>query len=245
MFFHALSEVFTVIRKNPGAAISEVINVLFRFSLATLLLGVFLIPSASFGAAIEFTDAPVTHDSQLSLGFVFTTTEAVSVTALGYYDENKDGFLTDHEVGIFDTSGSLLVSSVLNMGTDSSLDGHYRYTAISPISLAGNSSYIIAATTAGLLDGIAYGRKDETLTGFVVDPRISVASDAARFLYQSDNVLRVPDQMFGYTIYGGPNFVLAPAEASSVPEPASFAFVLGGVAGLVFVSRRKRPTVRE
>ena len=66
-----------------------------------------------------------------------------------------------------------------------------------------------------------------------------MASDAARFIYQNDNLLRVPDQMFGYTIYGGPNFVLASAEASSVPEPASFAFVLGGVAGLVFVAAEK------
>ena len=94
------------------------------------------------------------------MGFVFTTTQAVSVTALGYYDEDKDGFWTDHEVGIFDASGTLLVSSVLNMGTGSSLDGHYRYRAISSTTLAGNSSYIIAATdTGGLLDGIAYGRK--------------------------------------------------------------------------------------
>ena len=101
-----------------------------KLSVVKLLIGVFLIPAASFGAAIEFTDAPVTHDSQLSVGFVFTTTQAVSVTALGYYDEDKDGFWTDHEVGIFDASGTLLVSSVLNMGTGSSLDGDYRYRAI-------------------------------------------------------------------------------------------------------------------
>ena len=89
--------------------------------------------------------------------------------------------------------------------------------------LAGNSSYIIAATTGGLLDGIAYGRKDEALTGFVLDPRINVASDAARFIYQNDNLLRVPDQMFGYTIYGGPtiSFLLPQKQAASPNRPVS------------------------
>jgi hypothetical protein len=207
--------------------------------LTTLAIGALLVPAASFCAAIEFTNAPVSHDSQLSLGFAFTTNQAVSVTSLGYYDENQDGFLTDHEVGIFDSDGALLVSTVLAAGSGAPLIGHYRYSAIPAIILPANSSFVIAATTFGPSDGWAYGNQGTTITGFVVDPSIDVASDASRFVYQSDNILREPDQMFGHTIYGGPNFI-GTAIVSGVPEPASAALALSGLAGLLFFSRKKR-----
>jgi MYXO-CTERM domain-containing protein len=209
-------------------------------SIATCVLSALLVPAASFGAAVEFTDAPVAHDSQLSLGFEFTTNEVITVTALGYYDEDLDGFLTNHEVGIFDPNGDLLVSTILNAGTGSVLDGHYRYTAIVPITLAANTTFLIAATTFGSADGFAYGHEDGAITGFVVDPRISVASDASRFVYQNDNILRAPGEAFGYTIYGGPNFQLAATDISDVPEPASAALALAGLAGLLLYSRRIR-----
>lgn len=205
-----------------------------------LALAAFLIPAASFGAAIEFTDAPVAHDSQLSIGFMFTTNQAVSVTALGYFDENQDGFLTNHEVGIFDLNGTLLVSSLLSAGTSGMLEGHYRYNTVNPTVLAAHSSFVIAATTFGYADGFAYGSRNSSISGFTVDSRISVADDASRFVYQCDNVLRNPDQMFGYTFYGGPNFLLAPAEASNVPEPASFALGFVGIAGLLLARKHKR-----
>lgn len=212
----------------------------WNLSVMTCVFGALLAPAASFGAAIEFTSAPVWHDSQLSLGFVFTTNRAIDVTALGYYDENEDGFLTNHQVGIFDGDGALLISTVLNAGSTSSLEGHYRYNAVSPITLAANSSFVIAATTFGQEDGWAFGIRDSTISGFVVDPSISVVSDASRFLYQDDDILRIPTDMFGgFTIYGGPNFKLVATDDNSVPEPASVTLTLAGVAGLWFFSRRQ------
>lgn len=209
-----------------------------KLYIAKLAVAALLLPAASFGAAIEFANAPVTHDESLSIGFVFTTNDAISVTALGYFDDNQDGFLTNHEVGIFDLNGTLLVSSLLSAGSSGILEGHYRYNAITPITLAGNTSFLIAATTFGSADGFAYGHRNDSLSGFATDPRISVADDASRFVYQCDNVLRAPDEMFGYTIYGGPNFLIAPAEASNVPEPASFALAFAGIAGILIARRR-------
>jgi hypothetical protein len=204
-------------------------------------MGALLTTSASFGAAVDFDDALISHDTQLSLGFVFTTNQAIDITALGYYDEDHDGFLTNHEVGIFDESGALLISTILNAGTSSTLEGHYRYNAVSPITLAANSTFIIAATTFGPADGFAYGRDGIDITGFVVDPSITVESDAARFLYQGDNILRLPTNHFGgFTIYGGPNFKLIPADGSEVPEPASVALTLAGLTGVCFFSRKQR-----
>jgi hypothetical protein len=207
----------------------------------TFIVAALFAPATSFAAAIEFTSAPVAHDSQLSLGFRFTTNEALDVTSLGYYDDNQDGFVTSHEVGIFDENGALLISAVLGAGSTASLDGHYRYVPVTPITLAANSSFVIAATTFGEADAYAYGIKDATIAGFVVDPRIDIASDAARFLYQNDNTLRLPtDQFGGYTIYGGPNFLLAATESSTVPEPANFSITLAGVAGFLLICGRQR-----
>ena len=206
--------------------------------IATFVIGTLLCPKASAAAAIEFADASVVHDSQLSLGFVFTTNQEVSVTALGYYDENQDGFLTNHEVGIFDSNGTLLISTVLDAGSGTSLVGHYRYKTVTPITLAANSSFVVVGTTFGLPDGWAYG-SSSSITDFVVDSRISVPSDAARFIYQDDNVLRVPTEQFGgFTIYGGPNFLLGTSAGGEVPEPATLSLTLASVAGILLMSRR-------
>jgi hypothetical protein len=203
-----------------------------------LVIGALLCPKESVAAAVEFTDAFVAHDSQLSLGFVFTTNQEASVTALGYYDENKDGFLTNHEVGIFDSNGTLLVSAILEAGSGATLDGHYRYKTVTPINLAANETFVVVGTTYGFPDGWAFG-SSSSLIGFVVDPRITVPSDAARFIYQNDNVLRVPTEHFGdFTIYGGPNFVLGNPVSGEVPEPATLTLTLAGVAGALLFSRR-------
>jgi hypothetical protein len=209
-----------------------------KIAIAALVVGSFLYPNASNAAAVEFTDASVFHDAQLSLGFVFTTNQEVSVTALGYFDEDQDGFLTNHEVGIFDVNGALLISAILNAGSGHPLEGHYRYKAVTPITLGANSSFVLVGTTFGLLDGWAFGNSN-SITGLVVDPRISVASDAARFIYENDNVLRVPTEHFGgFTIYGGPNFLLGASDGGEVPEPATLTLTLAGLAGVVFVSKR-------
>ena len=213
--------------------------------IAALTLSALLVPRPSFGAAIEFTDAAVAHDSSLSLGFVFTTNETVNITSLGYFDENQDGFLTDHEVGIFDSNGELLVSTMLIAGSSTSLVGHYRYSAVPTITLAANSSFLLAATTFGPLDGWAYGFEGTTLPGFVVDPRITVASDASRFVYQNDNVLRAPGEQFGYTIYGGPNFNGTSSDVGGVPEPTSALLALSGLVGLFLSWTRRQPGSRS
>jgi MYXO-CTERM domain-containing protein len=207
----------------------------FLFAVAALA-----IPGKALAGAIDFTSALSFHDSQLSLGFGFTTNKAISVTALGYYDELGDGFLTDHEVGIFDTDGNLLVSTLLQAGSSAPLDGHYRYNAVTPISLPAGASFVISSTTFGFADGWVSGNKDTQVTDFVVDPAINVASDAARYLYQGDNVLRIPTNHFGgYTFYGGPNFQLELDETSTAPEPSSVALALGGLAGLLLAARQR------
>jgi Domain of unknown function (DUF4082)/PEP-CTERM motif len=194
--------------------------------------------AAHAASAYEFATAPISFDSQLSLGFAFTTNSAFSVTHLGYFDHLGDGFLTDHEVGIFDTAGTLLVSTLLGSGTGDALSGHFRYKSISPFALAAGQNYVIAATTYGPSDPWAYGNTPSTITGFTVDPSISISSNASLYNYQGDNILRKPGFSIGYTVYAGPNFLSA-AIPGAVPEPASWALMFGGF-GLVGAAMRRR-----
>jgi hypothetical protein len=195
-------------------------------------------------AVYEFTSAPTATDTQLSLGFQFTTNVPVSVTALGYFDFGHDGFMTAHDVGIFDASGNLLFLTQLSAGTINPLVGDFRYQAIAPFLLPGGQLFIIAGTTGGELDPWAYGNgfgaggppQFGTIAGLTVDPSISIAANAARFVPQSDNSLRNPTEHFSdYTLYAGPNFEIA----SAVPEPYTWILMLFGFAAIGFLGYRR------
>lgn len=145
------------------------------------------------GPAYSFSSALITTDGQMSIGFVFSTLNEVIVRSLGYYDHQGNGFLTPHEVGIFDaTTGTLLTSTLLNAGTEHNLDGKFRYKAITPIVLPAGKTFILAATTYGPSDPWAYGQSPYTLDGFTYTPYISIGNFASLYLYQSDNILRRP-----------------------------------------------------
>src|SRR5437868_540703 len=49
-----------------------------------------------------------TAGQDVTVGWQFTITSPVAITGLGYYDYASDGLLSNHDVGIFDTSGNLL-----------------------------------------------------------------------------------------------------------------------------------------
>src|SRR5471030_598588 len=90
---------------------------------ASVCFAISLLTSNAFAGVYEFTSAQVATDSSLSLGFTFSTNSAVTVTSLGYYDDQLDGFATSHEVGIFNSLGNLLTSAFLSAGTGNSLSG--------------------------------------------------------------------------------------------------------------------------
>lgn len=187
-------------------------------------------PANATSIAYSFQTAPVASDSPLSFGFEFSTTEAVTIYAFGYYDEGANGFSTPHEVGIFNSGGILLASTLLSSGSADPLLGGFRYQNITPLLLPAGESFTLAATSGGLADEWAYGTAGTSMTDFVTDPAIQISHHAGVFLYQNDNVLRDPTAHYIYTIYGGPNFLLGRADAA-VPEPGT-----GGLVGFVVLA---------
>lgn len=76
-------------------------------------------------------------------GWEFRPYVDIEVTALGYFDDNADGLVQDHWAGIFDmaTKKGVVTTTV---GPNSTLDGAYRWEAVTPWVLKAGHSYVVA-----------------------------------------------------------------------------------------------------
>ncbi len=165
-----------------------------------------------------------------TLGFEFATNSAMTVTALGIFDDSQDGLVERHEIGIWDAGGTLLASTFIGAGTSAPLLNQFRYVGIAPIALSSGATYHIGALYSSGSDALLF---PGDTTGFATDPRITFASSA----FVSGGTLANPTSSAGTSpAYFGPNFVIAAA----VPEPGTLALLGFGLAGLAATRRRKQ-----
>src|SRR5436309_3164306 len=76
-----------------------------------------------------------------SLGWYFTANKDLNITALGFYDDKKDGIVGNHDVGIYDSVTQTLLVSTTVVPTDP-LTGFFRYhTLATPFVLTGGKTY--------------------------------------------------------------------------------------------------------
>lgn len=194
--------------------------------LLALSLVAFMAGPALAGLAVDFSS--VTTDftnGNWSLGWEFTTTAPVTVKALGFYDDLKNGLTQNHAVGIYDTAGTLLVSTTV-LTTDP-LVSFFRMHNITPLVLAGSTTYFIQAVTG--TENYTWGTN-----GFVVDPSISFNVDA--FFGPASGVLAFPNDSDGITDgYFGPNF----STDYAAPLPSTLVFLGSGLMGLIGLARRR------
>lgn len=74
----------------------------------------------------------------------------LTVTALGYEDQGRDGLNLDHQVGIWDSTGAMVASVTVPAGTGGTLDGAWRYVSLTPpVVLAAGASYWMGAQVFG------------------------------------------------------------------------------------------------
>ncbi len=150
-------------------------------------------------------------------GWSFTVSDAIAVTSLGYYDADEDGLTTTHDVGIFDSTGTLLVSITVPSGTVGVLDSGFRMMSISPFTLA-PGDYVIGGFSDASPDGIL------VTPTFTPAPQISIIDSG---VYDYSSTLVFPSTSTGGVSYASVNF-----EFTDIPEPSTLLLSLSAFAAV-------------
>jgi hypothetical protein len=148
------------------------------------------------------------------------TTSPITIYALGYYYDPNNGWAGDHPVSLYTIGGGLVASADVTL-SNCFLVGHFCYTSITPVAIAG--SYEIDGGSGedvytwddpGFFSNVTYDYNTWTVGG----------GDAYQGFVQNDVV----------DGYWGPNALF-----TSVPEPAAWVMMLLG-SGLLGASLRRR-----
>jgi hypothetical protein len=168
------------------------------------------------------------RNSSWSFGDIFTVGgSAITVTALGAFDANLDGYITAGgiPVGIFRESDGALLASTTVVSTDPVTD-HYRFHAITPLVLLAGTSYRVVAVNRDDLYNIATGTPDN------VDPSITWI----RYGYCNTTALTMCDAFTGTERTWMGNFIID----GSVPEPGVLSLIGLALAGLGFARKLRQ-----
>jgi hypothetical protein len=165
-----------------------------------------------------------------TVGYRFTASTALTVSALGFFDDQEDGLLSSHEVGIFAaTSQQLLGSATIAAGSSAYLQGGFRWVSISPFTLT-PGDYVIAATLPGdptSFDPVNYAATDPvTIEGLILS-----SQSLTEVVDPVSLVMPTVDEGVGYGFFGA-------GFATPVPTPGPLP--LFGAAAAFGWSRRLR-----
>jgi len=211
-------------------------------SVLSLLIAAFF-PSGWAQPALSYTslNSNFLDGSNRMLGWRFSVTEDVNVSAVGWFDWDGNGLNLSHEVGLWNTAGeTLLTSVVIPAGTTATLDSGFRYMALgTPVTLVTGQTYIIAGYDVGVSGDphvwdVSLSGFNAHVNGFASDPRISpeaaIGSVAGSFGFPTGTTGDAR------TVLMGPNFVV-----DVVPEPSVTTLLIGsGVLAFTFARRRLR-----
>lgn len=205
-----------------------------KFSVLALALAAIASPVAAQQTAVNLiTPGAEYSGSPFTLGFEFTVSSPVSITALGVYDSGADGLTAPASIGLYDTSGNLLTSGNIAAG-GGTLDGLFRYVTITPFSLTPGTDYVIGSYES---DNASSLGTDQGGTG-TINPLVTIIQDR----YNENGSLAYPDLSDGHSggAWLGANFQFS---ISGVPEPATWAMMLIGFGAIGFALRRRRTRV--
>lgn len=201
---------------------------------AALAVAAATLPAAANAAdAFTLTKAGLLFTgSGQTLGFEFSVLADETVTALGVFDQGKDGLVSDTPIGLWDSEGNLLASTTVAKGANGGeLDGLFRFNDIDPLHLTAGVDYVVGAmVTTDTYGFLNFG----TGSKGAINPRVNIIEDrSAGFGH-----LLFPNQSVASgAVDFGANFRLADA----VPEPESWALMIMGfgAAGALLRSRRR------
>ena len=186
-------------------------------------------------------------------GFLFESSQAISVTSLGYFYDPLVGWGSSHPVGLYSvslsstvnpydgngywqavTGSTLLASTTLTTANASS--GYYKYGSLaSPVTLAANTLYA--------LTGLSYGDPYTVFSVYTVSSPITFEGGAGSGVTTTSTFAPPTTAYTNAANFGSfPYWPSTNILFNAVPEPTPFAAVGLGVLALV---RRKRPSKRN
>ncbi len=178
-----------------------------------------------------------------NFGWTFTTTEARRVSALGVFDRGADGLADQHQVGIWNANGDLVVSATVKdqpLVMSSSAAGDWRFAAVS-LTLLAPGTYTVGAyyptNQDGFIGSSAANKAVLSSASWLTFGEGRVTVGGTEFFTRPDTA--VSDQF--NPAFFGPNFM-----SQAVPEPASWAMMIAGF-GLAGTAARRhaRRTIRH
>lgn len=164
-----------------------------------------------------------------SFGQRFTVgDDDITVTSLGAYDANGDGFASNFgiPVGIFRESDGVLLTNI-NVQDSDTLLGNFRFADITDLLLSANTEYRVVAQNFADLYNIAPNN-------WITDPAITLGD----YGYCQSLMLEVCDVYTGDNIIWMANFQFT-VNGVMLPEPAPLALLGLGLLGLGLARRRR------
>jgi len=200
----------------------------------------------AFSSGGSTAEQPQSFEGTRGWSFYNGPNSPITITQLGVFDGGGDGLANSHQIGLWNTDGTLLVSATVPAGTIGTLVDNYRYVSIAPVTLPGGfgltGGYIIAAqysaadaddlrtpTPAGLAPGLALWSGS---SGGVTD---SIGWYGFGVGLPFPNNRTAPPSEGGI----GPGFWEANFQFQPVPEPSAWLLLSSGLLAVGFLRNRR------